>query len=51
MGSCYSGDHITEDHIHTDITTCSTRNHNKSTILEQSVIDDWGHKHAHVLKA
>ena len=23
MGSCYSGDHIAEDHIHTDITTCN----------------------------
>ena len=21
MGSCYSGDHITEDHLHTDKTT------------------------------
>ena len=24
MGSCYSGDHIIRDHIHTDITTCNT---------------------------
>ena len=24
MVSCYSGDHIAEDHIHTDITTCNT---------------------------
>ena len=23
MGNCYSGDYITEDHIHTDI-TCNT---------------------------
>ena len=23
MGSCYSGDHIAKDHIHTDITTCN----------------------------
>ena len=23
MGSCHSGDHIAEDHIHTDITTCN----------------------------
>ena len=23
MGSCYSGDHIAEDHIQTDITTCN----------------------------
>ena len=22
-GSCYSGDHTAEDHIHTDITTCN----------------------------
>ena len=24
MGSCYSGDHIAGDHIHTDITTFNT---------------------------
>ena len=24
MGSCYSGNHIAKDHIHTDITTCNT---------------------------
>ena len=24
MGSCYSGDHIAEDHIHKDISTCNT---------------------------
>ena len=23
MGSCYSGDHIAGDHIHTGITTCN----------------------------
>ena len=23
MASCYSGDHITENHIHTDITLCN----------------------------
>ena len=23
MSSCYSGDHIAKDHIHTDITTCN----------------------------
>ena len=23
MGSCFSSDHIAEDHIHTDITTCN----------------------------
>ena len=23
MGNCYSGDHISEDHTHTDITTCN----------------------------
>ena len=25
MGSCYSGDHKAEDHIHTDITTCNSK--------------------------
>ena len=24
MGSCYSGDHVAEDNIHTVITTCNT---------------------------
>ena len=24
MGSCYSGDHTTRDHINTDITICNT---------------------------
>ena len=24
MGSCYSGEHIAEDLIHTDVTTCNT---------------------------
>ena len=24
MSNCYSGDHITEDHIHINITTCYT---------------------------
>ena len=24
MGNCYSGDHITEDHIYMNITTCNT---------------------------
>ena len=25
MGSCYSGDYIAEDHIHTDITICNIK--------------------------
>ena len=41
MGSCYSGDHIAGDHIHTDITRCNIDNHNRSTTLERSVIDYW----------
>ena len=45
MGSCYSCDHIAEDRIHTDITTCTIEEHNKSTALERSVIDYWGHKY------
>ena len=26
MGSCYSGDHISGDHIHRNITTCTCNN-------------------------
>ena len=40
MGSCYSADHIAEDHRHTDITTVTPRNHNRSTALERSVKDE-----------
>ena len=39
MGSCYLGDYIAGDHIHRDITTL--RNHNRSTALERSVINNW----------
>ena len=42
MDSCYSGDHIAEDHIHTDITTSNSEEHNRNIALERSVITDWG---------
>ena len=45
MGSCHSGDHNAEGHIHTDITACNIE-HNRSNALERSVIDYWGLKHA-----
>ena len=31
MGSCYSGDHVAEDHIHTNTTTRNIKKHNRST--------------------
>ena len=37
MASCYSGEHIASDSIHTDIKTC-----NRSNALKRSVIDYWG---------
>ena len=47
MGSCYSGDHIAGDHIHTDKKyMCVTlRNHNRSTALVSNRLlrgGDWG---------
>ena len=43
MGSCYSDDHIAEDHIHTNI-TCNVEEpqQNRSTTLERSVVDCCG---------
>ena len=39
MGNCYLTDHIVEGHIHTDI-TCNIEEHNRSTALERSAIDE-----------
>lgn len=42
MGSRYSGgDHITLDHIHTDMTACNTEEAHQSTALDRSVIHYW----------
>ena len=42
MGSCHSGDHIAEYHIHTDITISTTEEPQQKSALERSVIDYWG---------
>ena len=43
MNSCFFKwlPYIAKDHIHTDILTCNIRNHNRSNVLEWSVIDYW----------
>lgn len=33
MGSCYSGYHIAEDHMHTDITACNTEEPQEKHLL------------------
>ena len=40
--SCHSGDHIAEDHIHTDMTTGNITEPHKTTALERSVVDNCG---------
>ena len=46
MGSCFSSDHIAEDHIHMDITTCNIeepqQKYRLGTISNLAVIDYWG---------
>ena len=41
MDICYSGDHIAEDHIHTNMTNVAPSNHDRSTALERSGMDYW----------
>ena len=41
MGSCYSADHIAEDHIHTDI-TCNIEEPQESAVLKRSIIEHFG---------
>ena len=42
MGSSYSGDHITGDHIHTNLTTCNTEKPQKLKGLKrlESIFDN-----------
>ena len=42
MGSCYSGDHIARDNIHTDITTYNIVEPRKCNALERSIKDYLG---------
>ena len=42
MDNCYAGEHITGDHIHTDITKCGTEDHNRNATFERSLKDYWG---------
>lgn len=39
---CYSGYHISGDHIQAVMTTCNIEETQQSTALELSVIDNWG---------
>ena len=40
MDSCYSGDHIAEDHIHMDITTCNIEKSQKQNRLSNRLLWD-----------
>ena len=44
MSSCYIGDHTAEDHIHIDITKCTTEEPQQKCQLGMSVKDYWGLK-------
>ena len=50
MGSCYSGDHIAEYHIHTDLTTCSMSHGLQSIAFENTTCQDLDFNLCHFIR-